>query len=97
MNNDDTDQSGFQSGKLARVSLFDVDGQPISGDISRALGIFDAGTEINEDPKSGPNVGLNQAGLNTGISEQAPVRVPDDGFAYPAPEQVLKVTIQPVG
>jgi hypothetical protein len=79
-----------------RIDLFDADGRPVNGDISAALGIFDAGTEQNEDPKSGPNVGLNQAGLNTGTPEQAPVRAPDDGFAYPAPARVLKVTIQPV-
>lgn len=80
-----------------RIALFDADGRAISGDVSAALGIFDAGTEINEDPKTGPNVGLNQSGLNTGFDEEQPVRSPDDGFAYPAPERVLKVTIQPVG
>jgi len=80
-----------------RIALFDADGRPISGDISASLGIFDAGTELNEDPKSGPNVGVNQSGLNTGISEEDVVRAPNDGFTYPAPEQVLKVTIQPVG
>ncbi len=77
-----------------RIALFDADGRPISGDISAMLGIFDAGTELNEDPKTGPNVGLNQSGLNTGIAEQDAVRAPNDGFAYPAPERVLKVTIQ---
>ncbi len=80
-----------------RIALFGADGEPISGDVSAALGVFDAGTEINEDPKTGPNVGRNQSGLNTGIDEELPVRAPDDGFSYPAPERVLKVTIQPVG
>lgn len=79
-----------------RIDLFDADGRPISGDFSRALGIFDAGTEVNEDPKTGPNVGLNQAGLNAGKTEQAPVRAPTDGFAYPAPASVLKVSIQAI-
>lgn len=78
-----------------RIDLFDGDGQPISGDVTGLLGIFDAGTEVNEDPRTGPNVGLNQSGLNTGADEEAAVRPPEDGFAYPAPGRVLKVTVRP--
>ncbi|HEX9646049.1 MAG TPA: spondin domain-containing protein [Alphaproteobacteria bacterium] len=79
------------------LPLFDSNGRPMSGDVTDRIAFFDAGTEVNEDPKFGPNVGVNQKWLNAGETETKPVRAPDDGFAWPAPAKVLKVTIQPVG
>jgi hypothetical protein len=79
------------------LALFDDNGRPLSGDITDRLGPFDAGTEVNEDPKFGPDVGVNQKWLNAGETEERPVRAPDDGFPWPAATKVLKVTIQPVG
>lgn len=78
-----------------RIELFGADGRPLSGDISGELAPFDAGTEVNEDPLSGPNVGLNQGWLNAGEAEELEVRPPDDGFAYPLAPKVLRVTIAP--
>ena len=63
----------------------------------RTGSFYDAGTEVNEDPKFGPNVGLNQSGLDTGPSEKEPVRLVDDGFDYPSAPEVLRITISPAG
>jgi len=83
--------------KDGRLELFDSNGRPVRGDISAMFDLYDAGTEANEDPKFGPNVGLNQKGLNTGLPESEPVRLVDDGFAYPSAPQVLRITIEPAG
>ena len=37
------------------IALFDASGRPISGDVSSALGLWDAGTEVNEEPGVGPD------------------------------------------
>ncbi len=78
-----------------RLELFGGDGRPVQGDITAKFELYDAGTEVNEDPKFGPNVGLNQTRLNQGNSEALPVRLVDDGFAYPSATTVLKITITP--
>jgi hypothetical protein len=78
-----------------RIELFTADGRPISGDITGEIGVFDAGTEVNEDPRFGANVGINQRWLNAGDPEEKAVRPPDDGFAYPPAPKVLRVTLGP--
>ncbi len=79
-----------------RLDLFDEDGVPLVGDISAMFGAYDVGTEVNEDPKSGPNVGMNQSGLNSGVAEVVPITAPDDGFDYPPTPEVLKITLERV-
>jgi hypothetical protein len=79
------------------IALFEK-GAPISGDVTSRFHLWDAGTEVNEEPGFGPNQGPRQAAPNTGPSEHKPVRrIEDvkDGFSYPAVEQVLRVTITP--
>jgi hypothetical protein len=79
------------------IALFH-DGHPISGDLTGRLQLWDAGTEVNEEPGSGPNQAPRQVAPNTGPSEHQPVRLIEDvkdGFRYPPVEQVLRVTITP--
>lgn len=78
-----------------RLELFSNDGRPVQGDVTTMFELYDAGTEANEDPKFGPNVGLNQKRLNQGVAEAMPVRPVDDGFDYPSASKVLKITIIP--
>ena len=77
------------------IALFE-NGRPISGDITGRLHLWDAGTEVNEEPGFGPDQAPRQAAPNTGPSERQPVRrIEDvkDGFTYPSVDQVLRVTI----
>jgi hypothetical protein len=79
------------------IALFE-NGRPLSGDITRRFYLWDAGTEVNEEPGFGANQAPRQAAPNTGPSEHNPVRrIEDvkDGFSYPRVEQVLRVTITP--
>ena len=79
------------------IELFEK-GAPISGDMTGRFHLWDAGTEVNEEPGFGPNQAPRQAAPNTGHSERNAVRrIEDvrDGFSYPAVEQVIRVTITP--
>ncbi|MCL3780344.1 hypothetical protein EMN47_08045 [Prolixibacteraceae bacterium JC049] len=74
------------------IALFQ-NGQPISGDITSHLKLWDAGTEVNEYPGAGNNQAPRQGAANTGTSEQQAVKVVNDGFTYPAIDKLVRVTI----
>jgi len=79
------------------IELFDAAGQPLSGDISDHLALWDAGTEANEEPGIGPNTVTNQRAANTGEPGESSVHllsdVAGDNYPYPAVDAILKVTI----
>lgn len=75
------------------IALFDSKGNAFSGDVTSKLMLWDAGTEVNEEPGFGPNQAPRQAAPNQGTSEKKAVRKVKDGFTYPTVGQVLKVTI----
>jgi hypothetical protein len=77
------------------ISLFSGD-VPVSGDITDRIRLYDAGTEVNEEPGVGPNQAPRQAAPNTGPDENGTVRLisdVSDGFSYPAVDGVIKVTV----
>lgn len=78
------------------IALFDAKGRAVSGDVTAKLYLWDAGTEVNEEPGFGPNQAPRQSGPNTGASEKTAVRKVKDAFTYPKVAQVLKVTITAV-
>lgn len=65
---------------------------PVTGNVTAQIGLWDAGTEINQQPGSGPDQPLRQAGPNTGPSESAGVAPigARDSFSY---GQAIEVTI----
>ena len=65
--------------------------------ITGEIVLWDAGTEVNEEPGIGPNQAPRQAGPNSGATEGGVVRMVDDGYVYPELSNVLRVTITPVG
>ncbi len=74
------------------IDLF-VKGQPISGDITDKLLLWDAGTEVNQAPGIGDEQAPRQKAANTGKTENGKVGLVKDGFSYPNTKDVLKVTI----
>jgi hypothetical protein len=78
---------------LENLALFDAEGNPIEGEVTMQLVLWDAGTEVNEQPGVGPNQAPRQAGPNTGETEGGVVMMVDDGFSYPETAQVIEVTI----
>ncbi len=78
------------------LSLFHPDGDPISGDFTRKIFLWDAGTELNEVPYEGPNQPLRQSAMNQG--ETTPferIRLINDGFDYPVKTAVMRITFSP--
>ena len=78
------------------IALFDAQGQPVSGEVTALVMLWDAGTEANEDPGVGPNQVQRQSAPNTGPADPNNiVRLMDDGFTYPAVTEVIRVIINP--
>ncbi|MGV3524567.1 MAG: spondin domain-containing protein [Candidatus Sericytochromatia bacterium] len=67
--------------------------QPIMGDVTAQISLWDGGTEVNEMPGTGPNQAPRQAEPGLGTPENRPI-VPiserQDGFTY---GQALRVTL----
>lgn len=80
----------------AGIALFDAKGRPASGDVTSQLTLWDAGTEVNEEPGFGANQAPRQSGPNTGTAEKRALGKVKDGFRYPKVGEVLKVTITPM-
>jgi hypothetical protein len=76
------------------IALFAGD-RPVSGDMTTQLSLWDAGTEVNEEPGLGPNQGPRQKSPEAGQSERRPVAHVRDGFTYPATVEVLRLSITP--
>ncbi len=81
------------------IALFDETGKAVIGDITPRITLWDAGTEVNQEPGVGPNQAPRQSAPHTGPRENGvvrPIAEVRDGFRYPAVSEVLRVTITPV-
>lgn len=81
----------------AAIDLFDG-GRAISGDVTSRLSLWDAGTEVNEDPGLGPNTGRKQGAPHAGDPERNPVRPiaeAEYGKAWPPVGRIVRITIVP--
>ncbi len=62
--------------------------------VSNLILLWDAGTEVNEEPGVGENQAPRQAGPNTGDDEMGVVTIDImDGFEYPAVHNIARVSI----
>lgn len=77
------------------INLFEK-GQPLSGDITDKLMLWDAGTEVNEEPGTGANQAPRQKMANMGMVEKSVVKLVADDFKYPDTKSVLRITVTPV-
>ncbi|MCC7307528.1 MAG: spondin domain-containing protein [Acidobacteria bacterium] len=75
------------------LDLFDNNGNPLNGDITDKLLLWDAGTEVNQAPGFGDEQAPRQKMANTGKAEKGVVQLVKDGFNYPNTKDVLRVTI----
>ncbi|MBI1259912.1 MAG: hypothetical protein GC204_20790 [Chloroflexi bacterium] len=76
------------------VALYDANGNPVSGDVSDQVLIWDAGTEVNEPLGSGPNQAPRQSSPDAGTPENGTVEIQTDPD-FPAGPDSLKVTLTP--
>lgn len=75
------------------IALFDANGNPLTGDITGDISLWDAGTEVNQAPGIGPDQAPRQKAAGQGTRENAVVGPVKDGFVYPNTKDVLRVTI----
>jgi hypothetical protein len=77
------------------VPLFTPDGQPREIDLTPEIRLYDAGTELNEEPGVGPNQAPRQAGPNTGAADPNPlVRLAEDEFGnLPMTQEVISAVL----
>ena len=76
------------------IELF-KNGKAISGDITSQIMMWDAGTEVDQEPGIGSDQGPRQKGPNTGKAENGVVQKVQDGKAYSDATKVMRVTITP--
>lgn len=88
----------FYGPDAAGIALFDADGLPIEGDITSEIALWDAGTEMNQEPGLGPDQAPRQAGPDSGADDpDDTVRLAADEFGnLPAVSDVLEVTLTSV-
>ncbi|HEY0466292.1 MAG TPA: spondin domain-containing protein, partial [Polyangiaceae bacterium] len=81
------------------IPLYLDNGTPITADVTSQIFLWDAGTELNEEPFVGANTVTNQVTVNTGaVDTNTKVRkigTVTEGFvfAYPAVASLIKVTV----
>ena len=73
------------------IELF-KNGKAISGDITSQIMMWDAGTEVDQEPGIGPDQGPRQKAPNTGKAENGVVRKVQDGYSQAS--SVMRVTIK---
>jgi hypothetical protein len=78
------------------IALFDAAGKPVTGDMTRQLALWDAGTEVNEEPGLGGSQGPRQQAPDAGVAEREGIAHVRDRFSYPRTADVLRLTITPV-
>jgi hypothetical protein len=79
------------------IPLFEGEA-PRAGDVTAEMPLWDAGTEVNEEPGTGPNQAPRQAGPDTGVDENGVVRLLNENdFPLPPLSDVVTITIEPVG
>ncbi len=77
------------------IALFDAAGRPIAAELTTQLSLWDAGTEVNEEPGLGRNQGPRQATPEAGAAEFQGIAHVRDRYAYPRIGQVLRFTVTP--
>jgi len=81
------------------IPLYLDNGAPVSADVTSQVYLWDAGTELNEEPFIGANTVVNQGTVNTGVADSnskvRKIAAVSEGFifAYPALASLIKVTV----
>jgi hypothetical protein len=76
------------------IALF-IGPRPVSGEMTAQLALWDAGTEVNEEPGLGPNQAPRQKSPDAGTAEKQSIAHVRDRYRYPLLSQVLRLSITP--
>lgn len=78
------------------IQLFDSNGMPLTGDITSQIMLWDAGTEVNQEPGVGMDQPPRQSAPDTGMAENGTIKMISevmDGYTYPAVSEAITVTL----
>jgi hypothetical protein len=78
------------------IALFNG-GKPVAGDMTAQLSLWDAGTEVDEEPGLGPNQAPRQKAANAGTPESVSVAHVAGKWAPPGVGGLIRVTVTPAG
>lgn len=91
----------FMAPGAAGIQVWPMDGEPVSGDVTDAVELWDAGTEPNAQP---PGEGADQAPTQDSPDQGdeqdgvvRPLSAVDDGHRYPSAGDLIRVTLAPAG
>ena len=76
------------------LALFDANGKPVSGNLTASVGLFDAGTEMDQQPGAGADQAPRQKAADQGADQNGVVAAANDGFAYPAVADVIRLEVK---
>jgi hypothetical protein len=81
------------------IALWDDQGHQVTGDVTDQVHLWDAGTEINQEPGVGPDQAPRQSAPNTGAADpNDDVRMAPDSFGnLPPVSDVIQVTLHSMG
>jgi hypothetical protein len=87
----------FYAPAAAGIALWDASGNQVSGDVTSQIQLWDAGSEVDQEPGLGADQVQRQAAANTGAADaDNTVRLASDTFSnLPAVSDVIKVTLTP--
>lgn len=84
----------FYAPKRQGIDLFN-NGKPLSGDITADFMLYDAGTEVDEEPGVGPNQGARQKSIDAGAPENGKVHAVKTSTFATKTGALFRVTITP--
>ncbi len=79
------------------IELYNAAGEPLTGDVTGMVHLWDAGTEVNQEPGFGSDQAPRQSGPDTGMNENGNVILlvdVNDGFSYPSDQEILSLVIE---
>jgi hypothetical protein len=85
----------FYAPSAGGIALYDNDGMPLSGNVTDQLKLWDAGSEVNQEPGLGADQAPRQSGPNSGAADTtANVHLAMDAFGnLPAVDAVIQLTL----
>jgi hypothetical protein len=79
------------------IAIFDKSGRPTGGDVTSKFVLWDAGTEVDQEPGIGSDQAPRQAAHNIGDGEHGVVHKAKNSTFFSRTGELFKVTITPQG
>jgi hypothetical protein len=80
----------------AGIALYDESGNPVSGDVTDQVLLWDAGTEVNEPLGEGPNQAPRQSSPDAGEVENGTVEIVEPNDEFAPVNELMTVTLTPM-